>query len=145
MKKILFSVLLFMAMGWAQQQQQVVKSQQGAVNVYRLEQGDDVLCSAPFNENLPVLRKSANRTFVRARCGQGWVDNGAVEIVVAAQDRSVQIDDVDIAAWTENPAAVFVLEADASEYENPAITRDFKDYLRHTVDRETVERANQDN
>ena len=45
--------------------------------------------------------------------------------------------------WLDNPSAVFVLENDDIDFDGVNIDRDFKEYLQHTMDRETDGNAQQ--
>ena len=53
--------------------------------------------------------------------------------------------EVDVIDWLDNPSAVFVLDADAAEFDGVNIDRNFKEYLQHTMDRETMEMQNNEN
>ena len=79
-------------------------------------------------------------------CGQGWVPKSKVEYVAQkAGDKSMKLEDVDIVGWLDNPSAVFVLENDDIDFDGVNIDRDFKEYLQHTMDRETMEMRNGEN
>jgi hypothetical protein len=57
----------------------------------------------------------------------------------------MKLEDVDIVGWLDNPSAVFVLENDDIDFDGVNIDRDFKEYLQHTMDRETMEMRNGEN
>ena len=83
---------------------------------------------------------------MKGSCGQGWVPKSKVEYVAQkAGDKSMKLEDVDIVGWLDNPSAVFVLENDDIDFDGVNIDRDFKEYLQHTMDRETMEMRNGEN
>jgi hypothetical protein len=74
------------------------------------------------------------------------VPKSKVEYVAAlAGDKSMKLDGVDVVGWLDNPSAVFVLENDDMDFDGVNIDRDFKEYLQHTMDRETMEMHNNEN
>ena len=74
------------------------------------------------------------------------VAKSIVEYVAKAEgDKSMSLDEVDVIGWLDNPSAVFVLDADAAEFDGVNIDRNFKEYLQHTMDRETMEMQNNEN
>jgi len=145
MKKILFCVLaLMVAVSFAAPKK--VKSKRGDVDLTKDKNGGAVVCTASFNDEMAILKDGETEVLVKASCGQGWVQKGQVEyIVAAAGDKSMKLDDVDVIGWLDNPSAVFVLEQDAADFEGVNIDRDFKEYLQHTMDREQVEMKNNEN
>ena len=60
-------------------------------------------------------------------------------------DNSMSLDGVDVVVWLDKPSQVFVLDADAAEFDGVNIDRNFKEYLTHTMDRETMEMQNNEN
>jgi hypothetical protein len=145
MKKILFCVLaLMVAVSFAAPKK--VKSKRGDVELTKDKSGGAVVCTAGFNDEMTIVKDGDTEVLVKASCGQGWVQKSQVEyIVAAAGDKSMNLDDVDVIGWLDNPSAVFVLEQDAADFEGVNIDRDFKEYLQHTMDREQVEMKNNEN
>jgi hypothetical protein len=147
MKKVFLVLLVFaVALASAQKTTGKVKSKRGDINLTEHDGGGKTVCSASFNDEMTVLRQAGSYTLVKASCGQGWVNNADVERVVAGPgDKGMNIDAVDVVGWMDNPSAVFVLDQDAGSFEGVNINRDFKDYLRNTVDREQTEMRNHEN
>jgi hypothetical protein len=144
MKKFLVLVLAVMVSFAAAQKK--VKSKVGSVDITKQKGGGGVVCSADFNDEMTLLKLDGDQALVKGMCGQGWVEMGKVEYVAkAAGDKSMQLDGVEVVGWLDNPAAVFVLDNDAAEFEGINMDRDFREYLKHTVDRENIERQNAEN
>ena len=145
MKKTLFLLLATMvAVSFAAPSK--VKSKRGDVDLTKEQGGGNVVCTAGFNDEMTILKDGGEAVLVKASCGQGWVPKSAVEYVVAAAgDKSMQLEGVDVIGWLDNPSAVFVLENDISDFDGVTIDRDFKEYLQHTMDRESMEMRNNEN
>lgn len=144
MRKALVVILaLFVSMTFAQKQ---VKSKQGSIDLTSKKGGGDVVCTADFNDVMSLLKKDGNQALVKGSCGQGWVSMDKVEYKAKeAGDKSMTLEGVDVVGWLDNPSAVFVLDQDAADFDGINIDRDFREYLRHTMDRERVEMRNQEN
>jgi hypothetical protein len=146
MKKIFLVLLVFaVAAAFAQKATNKVKSKRGDLSLSSSPGGGSTACTAGFNEELTVVKTQDSYTLVKGPC-QGWVNNGDVERVLQGPgDKGMNIDAVDVVGWMDNPSAVFVLDQDASSFEGINIDRDFKEYLKNTVDREQTEMRNQEN
>ena len=124
----------------------LVKSKKGSIDLAKSESGSGVVCTAPFSEEMKLLNKKADHALVKAECGQGWVAVKDLETVVAGPgDKSMKLEDVDIVGWLDDPNAVFVLDNNVMDFEGITLNRNFKEYLEQTMDREKVERTNNDN
>jgi len=148
MKKVFLVLLVFaVAFAAAQKTTNKIKSKRGDIDLRESDNsGSKIVCTASFNDEMTVLKQQSNFTLVKGSCGQGWVSNGEIERVVAGPgDKGFNIDAVDVVGWMDNPSAVFVLDQDAGSFEGINIDRDFKDYLKNTVDREQTEMRNQEN
>jgi hypothetical protein len=144
-KKILFCLLALMVVV-AMAAPKNVKSKQGDLDLTKTKGGTDVVCTVGFNEELRIVKDDGDAVLVKASCGQGWVGKSVVEYVAkAAGDKSMTLEGVDVIGWLDNPSAVFILDADADALDGVDINRDFKDYLQHTMDRETMEMQNNEN
>ena len=123
-----------------------VKSKLGDVELTKEKGGGSVVCTAGFNDELTIVKDGDTDVLVKGSCGQGWVPKSKVEYVAAlAGDKSMKLDGVDVVGWLDNPSAVFVLESDDMDFDGVNIDRDFKEYLQHTMDRETMEMHNNEN
>jgi hypothetical protein len=148
MKKVFLVLLVFaVAFSFAQKATNKVKSKRGDIDLRESDNSSSkVVCAASFNDEMSVIKQSSSYTLVKASCGQGWVPNSEVERVIAGPgDKGMNLDAVDVLGWMDNPSAVFVLDQNASDFEGININRDFKDYLKNTVDREQTEMRNQEN
>jgi hypothetical protein len=144
MKKVMFvAFALLVASSFAAKK---VKSKLGDVELTKEKDGGSVVCTAGFNDELTVLKEGDTEVLVKGSCGQGWVPKSKIEYVAQkAGDKSMKLEDVDIVGWLDNPSAVFVLENDDIDFDGVNIDRDFKEYLQHTMDRETIEMSNGEN
>ena len=145
MKK-LFAMTLALMVAAAFAAPNKVKSKLGDVELTKEKGGGSVVCTAGFNDELTIVKDGDTDVLVKGSCGQGWVPKSKVEYVAAlAGDKSMKLDGVDVVGWLENPSAVFVLENDDMAFDGVNIDRDFKEYLQHTMDRETMEMHNNEN
>jgi len=146
MKKIVLVLLVLVVAAFAQKGNNKVKSKRGDIDLTSAAGGSQVVCTASFNDEMTVLNQKESHTLVRASCGQGWVENGAVERVVQGPgDKGMNLEAVDVVGWMDNPSAVFVLDQDAGSFDGINIERNFKDFLVNTVDREQTEMRNGEN
>ena len=145
MKKLFFVALaLMVAAAFAAPNK--VKSKLGDIELTKEKGGGSVLCTAGFNDELTIVKDGDTDVLVKGSCGQGWVPKSKVEYVAAlAGDKSMKLDGVDVVGWLDNPSAVFVLEDNDMDFDGVNIDRDFKEYLQHTMDRETMEMHNNEN
>lgn len=144
-KKIVFCLLALMVVA-AMAAPKNVKSKRGDLDLTKSKDGTDVICTAGFNEELRIVKDDGDAVLVKANCGQGWVGKSAVEYVAkAAGDKSMTLEGVDVVGWLDNPSAIFVLDADAEEFDGVNLDRNFNEYLQHTMDRETMEMQNNEN
>ena len=145
MKKIMFCVIALTAVAVLAAPGKV-KSKRGDVDLTKDKDGGSVVCSASFHDEMKILKDGDDAVLVKAACGQGWVAKSKVEYVAqAAGDKSLKLEGVDVVGWLDNPSAVFVLDQDAADFDGVNIDRDFKEYLQHTMDRETMEMHNNEN
>lgn len=122
-----------------------VKSKRGPLSIFKGEGSSDVVCEAPFSEELSVLKQSGTRVLVKGSC-QGWVEKSAIEYIAkAAGDKGMNLDEVDIVGWLDNPSAVFVLDDASEDVDGVNLDRNFSEYLTHTLDRERIEHRNGEN
>ncbi|MGL1936984.1 MAG: hypothetical protein OCD01_18300 [Fibrobacterales bacterium] len=122
-----------------------VASKDGDLMLTRNPGGGGDVCTALANESMVLLKKNDNYVLVKADCGQGWVDKKAIVFEKLTGDKSMNFDQVDIMGWLDNPSAIFVLDDKSEETEGVDLNRNFKEYMKHTMDREQVEMKNQDN
>ena len=145
MKK-LFAMTLALMVAAAFAAPNKVKSKLGDVELTKEKGGGSVVCTAGFNDELTIVKDGDTDVLVKGSCGQGWVPKSKVEYGAAlAGDKSMKLDGVDVVGWLDNPSAVFVLENDDMDFDGVNIDRDFKEYLQHTMDRETMEMHNNEN
>jgi len=146
MKKIVLIMLVLTVAAFAQKGGNKVKSKRGDIDLTSAAGGSQVVCTASFGDEMTVLNQKDSHTLVKASCGQGWVENGAIERVVQGPgDKGMSLEAVDVVGWMDNPSAVFVLDQDAGSFDGINIERNFKDFLVNTVDREQTEMRNGEN
>jgi hypothetical protein len=147
MKKVFLVLLVFaVSAAFAQKATNKVKSKRGDLNLTAAEGGGATVCTAGFNDEMTIIKQQSSYTLVKGSCGQGWVNNSDIEkIVQGPGDKGMSIEAVDVVGWMDNPSAVFVLDNNANSFEGINIDRNFKDYLKNTVDREQTEMRNQEN
>lgn len=125
---------------------QVVKSKRGDIEVTSEKDGGEVVCTAGFNDELTIVKKSDNAVLVKTSCGRGWVAKSKVEYVAAGPgDNSFVLDSVGIWAPADNPMLGSILYDNVEDFDGVDINRDFKEYLAYTMDREQTERRNGEN
>lgn len=123
----------------------MVKSKRGDLDLLASRSGDKVLCIAHFNDILTLIKEVEADALVKGDC-KGWVAKSKIEYVAKkAADRTIDIDNFDITAWTDNQSGVFVLENNIEDFDGVTIDRDFREYLTYTMDREQTEMRNGEN
>lgn len=123
-----------------------LKSKRGSIDLTTAKGGGKAVCTVGFSETMTELNRDGDFVRVKASCGKGWASIDAVEQVAQVKgDKSMMLEGVDVEGWLDNPSAVFVLDQDASQFDGIDINRDFKDYLKQTMDRETIEMTNGEN
>ncbi len=123
----------------------MVKSKSGDLDLLANRGGDKVLCIAHFNDILTLIKEVEADALVKGDC-KGWVAKSKIEYVAKkAADRTIDIDNFDITAWTDNQSGVFVLENNIEDFDGVTIDRDFREYLTYTMDREQTEMRNGEN
>lgn len=143
MKKIM---MILLAVSVAVVSAKNVTSKRGSINITQSEGGGGDVCTVPFGEEMSVIKEQENHVMVTASCGKGWVAKGSVSYVAPkAGDKSMNMEDVDIVGWLDNPSAVFVLDNNTEDVDGIELDRNFNEYLTHTVDRERTEARNQEN
>ena len=145
MKRLAF-VLLAMLVASSYAAPKLVKSKRGGVDLAADRSLGKVVCTADFNDEMPILKDEGNLVFVKAACGNGWVEKSKLEYVAEGPgDKTIKMGEVDISVWIDNNPGVFILENDIADFDGVEIDRDFKEYLQHTVDRESMEMSHNEN
>ena len=140
------AILLTLAVAVSSSFAQQVKSKRGPINLTKSQGGGGVTCTAPFGEELNLLKREGDYSLVKAGCGQGWVLSSSLEKVAKLQgDKSMNIDDYDIVGWMDDPSAVFVLDDNTEDVDGVDLNRNFRELLSHTMDRERIEMRNGEN
>ena len=125
---------------------ELVKSKRGDIEVTSEKEGGRVICTAGFNDELTILKKSDTAVLVKGKCGQGWVAKSKIEMVAKGPgDKSMSFGDVDVRGWLDNPSVWDVNKSGYMEPPEVEINRDFKVYLAYTMDREQLEIKNGEN
>jgi hypothetical protein len=141
MKNILLLLLLVATASFAQ-----IKSKRGPVALTQSKDGGGVVCSAPFGEEMNLLKQEGNFVLVKANCGQGWTNVDQIEKVGrGAGDKALAFEDVDIIGWMDDPSAIFILDNTMEEADGVDLNRNFREMLTHTQDRERIEMKNGEN
>lgn len=145
MKKIVALVALATAATFAASVTEKVTSKQGGVEL--LTADGKIICTAPYGEQMTVLKTQGDMAMVKALCDKGWVPIDKIQKVAApAKDKIYTMGPVDVSGHTDTEYLLNVFGNDnvipPPEVE---IKRDFRDFLTHTIDRENQERAHGEN
>ena len=125
---------------------ELVKSKRGDIEVTSEKDGGKVICTAGFNDELTIVKKSDTAVLVKGSCGRGWVAKSKIEYVAEGPgDNSFVLDSVGIWAPADNPILGSVLYDNVADFEGVDINRDFREYLAYTMDREQLEIKNGEN
>lgn len=125
---------------------ELVKSKRGDIDVTSEKDGGRVICTANFNDELTILKKSDTAVLIKGKCGQGWVAKSKLEYVAKGPgDKSMILDNIGIWAPADNPMIASVFYDDVDDLEKVEINRDFREYLAYTMDREQTEMKNGEN
>ena len=125
---------------------ELVKSKRGDIEVTSEKEGGRVICTAGFNDELTILKKSDTAVLVKGRCGQGWVAKSKIEMIAKGPgDKSINLGGVDVRGWLDNPNVWNIDRSYAYDVPKVEINRDFREYLAYTMDREQTEMKNGEN
>jgi len=125
---------------------QKVTSKQGGVDLRRTPTGE-IICTAPFGEEMALLIYEGDNALVKAQCAKGWVASDKLQRVAApAKDKSLILSDYEVNGYNDLNRLIDIFNGDnALPPPEVEITRDFRDFLTHTVDRESQERQHGEN
>ena len=141
-KALLTALVLSMTTAFAAS----IKSKRGPINLTKSSSGGGVVCTVPFGEEMNWLKQDGDMVLAKASCGQGWVSIDQVEKVAsAAGDRALDMGDVDIVGWMDDPSAVFVIDQTSDDVDGVDLNRDFREMLSQTMFRENIEMKNGEN
>lgn len=123
-----------------------VKSKRGALEIRKAQTGADIECSVSFGEEMNVVKEDGVYVLVKSSGCQGWLDKSSVEYVAqVAGDQDMNLDNIDIVGWMDDPSAVFVLDNNVDDADGVNMDRNFNEMLTHTLDRERTEFSNGEN
>lgn len=145
MKVAIGFTLGMVAMAMAANAPETVSSKKGNIDLLR-QPGGEVLCTASFGEEMSVRGRQGAGVLVEAQCGRGWVQVNQVQGVAApAKDKSIILSGVDV--WGHNDLTYLTNVFNDQMISPPEvqIQRDFRDFLTHTIDRESQERHHGEN
>lgn len=121
----------------------LVTSKQGSVELRTVS--GDIICNAPFGEQMRLLDQKDDLALVQALCAKGWVESGKIQRVAATKNTSFTTDDVTVKGYTD----LYRLQNTFNDNQIPepeiTLDRNFRDFLTNTVDREKQERAHGEN
>ena len=137
--KIFLIVALLASVSFAQK----ARAKAGSIDLKSSPGGSKVVCTA--SDDFTVVTKKETHAQVKSECGTGWVEVSKIEYIKKGGDKAMEFENVDIVGWIDNPSAVFVLENNTDEVEGVNLERNFKEYLKNTMDKEQIEMKNQDN
>lgn len=125
---------------------ELVKSKRGDIEITSEQDGGSVICTAGFNDELQIVKKSDTAVLVKGSCGKGWVAKSKIERVAAAPgDKSMNFGDIAVFGWTDNPGLWDINSSSITDLPEVEINRDFREYLAYTMDREQMEMKNGEN
>lgn len=124
-----------------------VKSKKGPLDLMSAPGGGDKVCELAFNVPADVVKTEGTFSLIKAPCGQGYVPTASIAIVksAGAGGKSINLDEVDIMGWMDDPSAVFVLDQSTADDDGINMNRNFKDLVNKTEDRERTEFRNGEN
>jgi hypothetical protein len=122
-----------------------VTSRQGSVEL-RGANGE-IICTAPFGEQMVLLKTQGDQALVKALCDRGWVQADKIQKVAApAKDKDMTMSNVEVQGYTDlNYLRSVFGQPNYIDPPTVEITRDFRDFLTHTIDRESQERTHGEN
>lgn len=142
-----FNTMLFSLLALSLAAQAEVKSKKGPLQLMSAPGGGDQVCEVPFGVPADAVKTEGSYTLVKAPCGQGYVPTSAIAIVKndGPKGRAMELDNVDIMGWMDDPSAVFVLDQSTADDDGINMNRSFTDLLNRTEDRERTEFRNGEN
>ena len=144
---VLLVLVVSASLSFAQKTTGKVKSKKGDIDLVGASGGGNIVCTAGFNDEMSILKRDDAWTLVKASCGQGWISNNDIERVLQGPgDKDMNLETIDVSGWIDNPSAFTVFGDELASLDGiVSIDRDFRDYLKNTVDREQTEIRNHEN
>ncbi len=97
-------------------------------------------------EEVALLEKGSNRSKIKASGGTvGWVLNSDMVSVVESKGDFYDLQELEVNGWLDNPRVLYILDEGNLEMEGMLLTRNWDVEIYEFIDRETLERANDEN
>ncbi len=133
----------FIVNGWSAQTLKVLEKES---YIYSTESGEEKIAVMTKGEVVHLLQKGVSRSKIKAD-GEyvGWAMNTQLEYIVAEnKGERYDLKEIDITGWLDNPSAIYILDA-STEENSLVLTRNFSHEIFEFVDREEIERRNDEN
>ena len=125
---------------------QLLKIKVQDVYIYSEEEGGIKKALLSEGEEVALLKKGMNRSKIKASGGTvGWVLNSQTEYTVLEKGMTFELNTMSIQGWLDNPTAIYILDHSAAELDGMLLTRTWTHDIFEFLDREHLERHNQEN
>ena len=113
--------------------------------VYRTPEAQSVKDSITIGQPVYLLKEGAAYSKVKTSRGSvGWVRNSEIQYQKVDKVDIYQLENQDVLGWLDNPHAIYIL--DENDFETSILlTRTFTNEIFEFIDRETMERSNDEN
>ncbi len=139
----LLTLALFSLPAWSKQ---MLQAKNDNTYMYKTKAGQKKFAVLSKGEHMYLLQKGDNFTKVKADGDVvGWVLNSNLEYIPPESANSYKFQEMVVHGWLDNPTALYILDHENIDAEAFLLTRDFQYEIFEFIDRETIERANDEN
>jgi hypothetical protein len=118
----------------------------GTTYIYKTKAGKAIRDSLSQGQGAFLLQEGANLSKIKTDKGVvGWVHNSAIEYVKTSLGNTYDLENQDVRGWLDNPTAVYILDHPDIGIEAVLLIRSFRDEIFEFIDREQLERTNNEN
>ncbi|MBF0430800.1 MAG: hypothetical protein HQK83_05945 [Fibrobacteria bacterium] len=144
MKVVLFCLVFIFVLPVFSRQGLIVKHDQ--TFMFKSKKAVNKFAVLTKNERVYLLEKGRTHSKIKAGNGViGWVANTDVKYDPPESEDAYKFQEMAVQGWTDNPTAIYILDHTDMNADAILLTRSFKNEIFEFIDRETIERFNNEN
>jgi hypothetical protein len=125
---------------------QPVKVKSGQIYIYKTSSGKAMKDSISKGDEAFLLQEGRNFAKIKtARGVVGWVQKSDIEYMTSSLGDKYNLENQDVRGWLDNPHALYIFDEAGLKAEALLLTRTFENEIFEFIDREIMERANDEN
>ena len=114
--------------------------------IYRTKSGKTVKDSLLKGQKAFLLQEGPNFSKIKTEKNVvGWVNNSQISYTKSGKGDIYQLSNQDIVGWLDNPAALYILDEGNVGSDAVLLSRSFSHEFFEFIDREDMERSNDEN